>query len=91
MDLAAHQVTRRIIDETVAGERALAGKNLGDDVYAVVSAIAGTGVADVVVGFIRDGEGQRLQSCQAGLQQVDGAWRHQAGRAFLNGLTVTPA
>src|SRR6185369_1000205 len=88
MYAAAHQVTRRVVDQAMPGDGVLAGKGGGDDVELVVPAILGPGMAGVAMRFVLDGDGLRLQDSQALAQQVDGCVA-QAGKAFLNGLTLT--
>jgi hypothetical protein len=43
----------------------------------------------MVLRFIFDDEGARGKNRESFAQQLDGVVIHQAGRTFLNGLTVT--
>ena len=92
MNRAAHQIASSIIDQPMAGERIFSRKNRCNDVKDVVPAtFPGAGMTGVKVRFVLDGDRYRLQDCQPLAQLVDGCRAHQAGNAFLNGLTVTLA
>ena len=88
VDVSAHQVAGRGIDEPVARDRVVAGERGGDDSHLVVAALAGASMAGMAVRIIGDRERFRVQCRQPLAQQFDG-FRAQAGRTFLNGLTVT--
>lgn len=89
MDRATHQITGSIINHAMAGDCVFAHKRRGDDIDMVVAAAAaGAGVSGMQMRVVTDGQRGRLQDRQALTQQFDGVATH-AGRAFLNGLTVT--
>lgn len=88
MNTTAHQVTCRIVNQPMPGNRIFPAKSTGNNRYLVVSAIFGTGVSGVAMRFIFDLDRQRLQAGKPLPQVYDGFAVH-AGRAFLNGLTVT--
>lgn len=88
MNAAAHQITRRFIDQTVTGDSVLAGEYGSDNIEFVVAAILGTRMTRMPVRFVLDGDGDWLQGRQPFPQSFDRAGAH-AGRTFLNGLTVT--
>lgn len=89
MDGAAHQVARRIINHAVAGHGGFPGKGSGDDLQSVMAAaLAGSGMAGMAVRVVLDGERFGSEHGQALAQQFDGFGAH-AGKAFLNGLTLT--
>lgn len=89
MDRATHQVTGSIINHAMAGDCVFAHKGRGDDVDMVMAtAAAGAGMSGMQMRVVADGKRGRLQDRQALAQQFDGVGAH-AGKAFLNGLTVT--
>ena len=89
MDTAAHQVTRSIVHQTMAGECAFSDKRHCHNIKLEVATFARASVSGVAVRFVLDGQDHWRQSSQTLAQQVDGCSVHQAGSTFLNGLTVT--
>ena len=90
MNPPAHKVSGRIINQSMTGDCVLAHKDWGDDVELVVAAILGAGMAGMAMRLVLYHDGLGLQDSKPLAQQFNGVAAH-AGRAFLNGLTVTVA
>lgn len=88
MNLAAHQVAHRIIDDAMPAKRIFAGEGGGNYMNFVMAAVAGAGMAGVQMGFVLDGQGDRIENGQSLAEPFDGVGIH-AGSTFLNGLMVT--
>ncbi len=88
MNFAAHQVAHRIIDDAMPANRIFAGEGSGNYMNFVMAAVASTGMSSVQMGFILDGQGDRIENGQSLAEQFDSVGTH-AGRTFLNGLMVT--
>ena len=96
MNAAAHQVADQRKDLAMPRNGALPGERGRDKQKPVMAAIAGARMAGMEVGVVGKFEALRRQRCEPLAQQGfeiiarAGAFRlHQAGRTFLNGLTVT--
>ena len=90
MNMSAHQVADRSMDQAVALDGILPGEGGGDYGDFVMAAIARADMAGMKMRFVLDFQRLRMQRRQALAQQCDGFAAH-AGRAFLKGLTVTLA
>lgn len=65
MDFSTHQVTRRIINQTMPGNGVFAGKGCGDNLQIEVAAIFRAGMSSMAMRLILDVDGQRLECCQS--------------------------
>lgn len=90
MDAAAQQVAGGFVDHAMACHGVLARKGGGDDGQLEMPATTGASVTDMKVGFVLDIDRLRLQNGQP-LGKESRGFRAQAGKTFLNGLTVTLA
>lgn len=90
MDSPAHKVSGCIINQAMAGDCVLAHKERRDDIELVVAAILGAGMPGMAMRLVLYHDGLGSQDSQPLAQQINGIAAH-AGRAFLNGLTVTVA
>jgi len=84
-----HQVTSGIVHQTMTGECVFAGKCRGNDADPKMRPATGAGMAGVAVRFVLDVECLRRQGSQTFAQQGKRCFVTHAGKAFLNGLTVT--
>ena len=90
MNMTAHQITHRLIDDPVTLGGIVTGKHRRDYGDFVMAAIPRPGMAGMQVRFILDFQLLGVERHQALAQQCRGFAAH-AGKAFLNGLTVTLA
>mgnify|MGYP000918823433 CR=1 FL=1 len=99
MNPCLQQVAKRGMDQAVTSQPSLAGEDGRDDQQTIVPAAAfGTGMARVPSRVVDHLQADRRQRCESLLNDRDNAGRStsgghvgHAGKAFLNGLTVTVA
>jgi len=99
MDFTTHQFAKGVVDESVPGQRRLAGERCRDDKQSVVTATAaGAGMTGMQRRVVNQFQAQRLQSgqpfAQNGFEIAGRVLRRDlvhAGNAFLKGLTLTLA
>ena len=93
MNFTVHEISHRIVDETVTSNRVFSRKSGGDDAEIKVAAtVAGPGVAGMAMRIIFDIKLQRRQRSQALMERGDGfGVRAPVGKTFLKGLTLTLA
>ncbi len=99
MNTGAQEVAKRVMEQAVTRQTALAGERGRDDQQAKMTTTAfGAGVAGVPRGVVDHLQAKRLKNAESLLNDclnlcssADSARVTHAGSTFLNGLTVTAA
>lgn len=89
MNGTLHQIAGSIVDQTVSCECIFTGKYGSPDNDSVMASVACPRMTGVQTGFVNDLQALRMQAGQSILQYCSDSGTHPAGKAFLNGLTVT--